>query len=417
MQTKQQSIMKEQKIINHTPEIEAYLKSIRKYKTMTKAEEKAMFEEYQTAAPARKAQIVDMIVKANQRFVFSEAKKYAKGDDTKILDFVSEGNIGLVKSIDTFDYTKEFKFISYAVWGIKQHMTNYAETQNKFMKNANNKKIGNKIIKFKAAFFQEWHRDPTVDEIKEELEKQGIKIKKDSDLEDVVQNSIDSVWVKVARDQITQGWIRESELLQGVSRDDPISQFIDVFSNTHLLVFLAICVVVAGAYAVRKLLRRRAYIVHFHDIDSIYPTLLCVLIALSATLYASIQMFGAESWRHYYFHPSLNPFALPLHLGLFVASVWAIILVAVAVLDDVRHKLPTFDALLYLSGLAAVCAVVYVVFSVSTLYYIGYLLLVAYLVFAFRCYQRHPHYRYQCGQCGAKLKHRGRCPHCGALNA
>ena len=237
-----------------------------------------------------------------------------------------------------------------------------------------------------------------------------------ADIRMVPADTIDSVWVKVARDQITQGWIRESELLQGVSPDDPISQFIDVFSNTHLLVFLAICVLVAGAYAVRKLLRRRAYIVHFHDIDSIYPTLLCVLIALSATLYASIQMFGAESWRHYYFHPSLNPFALPLHLGLFVASVWAIILVAVAVLDDVRHKLPTFDALLYLSGLAAVCAVVYVVFSVSTLYYIGYLLLIIYIAFAVWCYRLHPHYRYRCGQCGGKMKQKGTCPHCGAVN-
>ena len=210
MQTKQQSIMKEQKIINHTPEIEAYLKSIRKYKTMTRAEEKALFEEYQTATPARKAQIVDAIVKANQRFVFSMAKSYAKGDDKKIMDFVSEGNIGLVKSIDTFDYTKDFKFISYAVWGIKQHMTNFAETQNKFMKNANNKKIGNKVLKIKAAFFQEFHRDPTVDEIKEELEKQGVKIKKDSDLEDVVQNSIDSVWGDEARFENNPRYVQHS---------------------------------------------------------------------------------------------------------------------------------------------------------------------------------------------------------------
>ena len=119
-----------------------------------------------------------------------------------------------------------------------------------------------------------------------------------ADIRMVPTDSIDSVWVKVARDQITQGWIRESDLLQGVSPDDPISQFIDLFSNTHLLVFMAIFVLVCGAYAMRKLFRRRAYIVHFNDIDSFYPTALCLLIAVSATLYASIQMFGAESWRH-----------------------------------------------------------------------------------------------------------------------
>ena len=202
----------------------------------------------------------------------------------------------------------------------------------------------------------------------------------------VPADTIDSVWVKVARDQITQGWIRESELLQGVSPDDPISQFIDFFSDTHLLVFLAFVTLVGGLYAVRRLYRRRAYIVHFNDIDSPYPTLLVTLIACSATLYASIQMFGAESWRHFYYHPSLNPFALPSHLGFFIASVWAIIVVALAAADDTIHRLQPTDAFLYLLGLGAVCAVVYVVFSISTLYYVGYLLLACYVVVAWRRY-------------------------------
>ncbi len=237
-----------------------------------------------------------------------------------------------------------------------------------------------------------------------------------ADIMTVSTDSIDSVWVKVARDQMTQGWIRESEMLEGVSPDDPISQFIDLFSDTHLLVFLAFLVIVVVAYGLYRLNRHAAYIVHFNDIDSFYPTLLCLLVAASATLYASIQMFGAETWRHFYYHPSLNPFALPFHLGLFVASVWAIIIVAVAALDDVRHHLSTFDAFLYLSGLVAVCAVDYVVFSIFTLYYVGYLLLVGYFIFALWCYRIHPHYRLRCGQCGAKLKRKGSCPHCGALN-
>ena len=237
-----------------------------------------------------------------------------------------------------------------------------------------------------------------------------------ADIQTVPADSIDSVWVKVARDQITQGWIHESELLQGVSPDDPISQFIDIFSDVHLLVFLAICVLVGSAYAVLRLMRRKAYIVHFHDIDSFYPTLLCVLIASSATLYASIQMFGAESWRHYYFHPSLNPFALPLHLGLFIASVWAIIIVALAAADDVFRQLSTSEAILYMAGLVSICAVDYVIFSIFTLYYIGYLLLAAYVWFALHSYFRHARYRYRCGQCGARLKEKGCCPHCGTVN-
>ena len=237
-----------------------------------------------------------------------------------------------------------------------------------------------------------------------------------ADITTVPTDTIDSVWVKVARDQITQGWIRESELLQGVSPDDPISQFIDFFSDSHLLIFLALCVIVGGFYAMRRLLRHNAYIVHFNDIDSFYPTLLCLLVAASATLYASIQMFNPESWRHFYYHPSLNPFALPSHLGVFIASVWAIIIVAVATVDDVLRRLAPADALLYLAGLAAVCAVDYVVFSIFTLYYVGYLLLVAYTVYALWRYYHFAHHRYRCGHCGTPLHQKGTCPHCGWQN-
>ena len=204
-----------------------------------------------------------------------------------------------------------------------------------------------------------------------------------ADIRTVPTDTIDSVWVKVARDQLTQGWLRESEMLKAVSPDDPISQFIDFFSDTHLLIFLGFCVIVGGAYGVRRLLRKGAKIVHFNDIPSFYPTTLCLLIASSAVLYSSIQLFAPEMWRHFYYHPSLNPYALPWHLGLFITAVWAIVIVAIATVDDVRHHLSSLgDTLLYLCGLAAVCAVDYVVFSVTTLYYIGYPLLLAYFVFA-----------------------------------
>jgi len=238
-----------------------------------------------------------------------------------------------------------------------------------------------------------------------------------AEIHTVPTDTIDSVWVKVARDQITQGWIRESELLAGVSPDDPISQFIDLFTNNHLLLFLGLCVLAAGLFELRRLSKRKAYIVHFNDIDTPYPTLLCILVAFSATLYASIQMFGAESWRHFYYHPSLNPFALPWYLGIFIASVWAMIIVGLAAVDDVRQRLSAIDALLYLIGLLAVCAVDYVVFSLSTLSYVGYALLVAYIWYALHRYLHVAHYRYCCGSCGQPMHQKGQCPHCGALNS
>lgn len=237
-----------------------------------------------------------------------------------------------------------------------------------------------------------------------------------ADIQTIPTDSIDSVWVKVARDQLTQGWIRESEMLTGVSPDDPISQFIDFFSDAHQLIFLAVFIVVTVVYVLYLLSRRKTYIVHFHDIDSVYPTLLCLLVASSATLYASIQMFEAETWRHFYYHPTLNPLALPSHLGLFIASVWAIVILLVAAIDDVLRHLSGAEALLYLSGLAGVCAVNYIVFSISTLYYIGYPLLAIYLIFSFYRYFRYAHCPYVCGHCGASMASKGRCPHCGTAN-
>ena len=83
-------------------------------------------------------------------------------------------------------------------------------------------------------------------------------------------------------------------------------------------------------------------------------------------------------------------------------------------------KLDTFksgvDALLYLAGLGAICSVVYVVFSISTLYYIGYPLLVAYVGFALWRFFRFAHYQYVCGHCGHPLRTKGRCPHCSTIN-
>ena len=228
-----------------------------------------------------------------------------------------------------------------------------------------------------------------LESIGEEQKKDSITIRRNehvvvADIKTVPSDSIDSIWVKVARDQLTFGWIHENELLSKVSPDDPISQFIDAFSNTHLLVFLAFCILTGAAYGLRRLKRKGSKIVHFNDIKSCYPTALCLLIASSAVLYSSIQLFGPETWRHFYYHPSLNPFALPFWLGVFISSVWALIIVALATVDDVYHMLPLGEAILYLVGLAAVCAVLYVIFSVTTLYYIGYPLLIAYYYFAIK---------------------------------
>ena len=237
-----------------------------------------------------------------------------------------------------------------------------------------------------------------------------------ADIRIMSADSIDSVWVQVARDQQTFGWIHENKLLPNVVPDDPISLFISTFSDIHLLVFLVIIVLISVYYIMRKLLSASLPIVHLRDINSIYPTLLVLLVATSATFYASIQLFAPQVWHHFYFHPTLNPFSVPLPLNLFLLSVWAILLIGLAAIDDVRHLLPLGDAVLYLCGLAAVCAVNYIIFSVSTLYYIGYPLLIVYVYWAIKRYIKMPRIKFVCGNCGMPLEKSRRCKHCGALN-
>lgn len=209
-----------------------------------------------------------------------------------------------------------------------------------------------------------------------------------TDIRMVPQDTTDSVWVQLATEDNVFGWTRESKMLPKVVPDDPISEFIMTFSNVHLLLFLFIIVLIAVAYLVRKIFHSNGKIVHFNDIDSPYPTALVLMVSVSATFYATIQTFEPEVWRHFFFHPTLNPFAVPYVLGVFLATVWAILILWLACVDEVHNRLPFGDGILYLGGLAGVCAIDYIIFSVTTLYYIGYFILAAYIYFAIRAFLR-----------------------------
>lgn len=239
-----------------------------------------------------------------------------------------------------------------------------------------------------------------------------------ADISCVPADSVDSLWVKVARDQFSQGWVRESVLLERVTPDDPISQFIDTFSSRRSLLFWTV-IGAAALFALSQAIRRRSLrIVHFHDVPNFYPTLLCLCVSGSATVYGSIQRFVPATWVEFYFRPTLNPFNqdIPLILALFILSVWMTILVAIAAVDEVRHQLPFGEAVSYLASLCGVCFVLYLVFTLTTPIYIGYPLLPAYWAFAVWKYLSHRPTHLYCGICGRPIQHRGRCPHCGAEN-
>lgn len=229
-------------------------------------------------------------------------------------------------------------------------------------------------------------------------------------------DNVDSIWVELARDQYSFGWTRECDLLPNVVPDDPISQFISIFSDTHILISLIIISIISMAYILRKLFKSNSKIVIFNDIPTFYPTLLTLIVATSATFYSSIQIFAADTWHNFYFHPTLNPFSVTPILAIFLASVWTMVIVGVAVIDEVRRLLPFGEAILYLCSLLGVCAINYIIFSITTLYYIGYPLLAILYIFSILRYTKKTSKPFICGKCGAKMKEKGICPICGAIN-
>lgn len=230
------------------------------------------------------------------------------------------------------------------------------------------------------------------------------------------QDSVDSVWVMVARDQTTMGWVRESELMAKSVPDNPTSKFISRFSDSRFLVLFACLCFGFLVFILQRFRKERFLIVHLNDIRSFYPTLLCIVMSTSATIYGTIQNLWPETWKEYYFHPTFNPFGQPNAIMLFLFSVWAIIIVGVAVVDDLRKQPNVVNAVSYLISLSGVCMVLYLVFSISVQYYWGYALLAFYWFFAVYCHWINNHATYRCGNCGTAMRAKGQCSHCGAIN-
>lgn len=232
----------------------------------------------------------------------------------------------------------------------------------------------------------------------------------------IPEDSIDSVWVKVARDQFSQGWLHQQTLLSSVVPDDPISQFINLFSQRHLWYFLGGIFVAIVLLLWRQMRHSRFHIIFLDDIPTFYPTFLTIAFSGSAVLYASIQRFVPETWVLYYYHPTLNPFELPFILSLFLCSFWLVLVLLIATLDEVFRQLPFAQAVLYMISLSGFCLVSYLVFTLAALSWMGYLLYLLFVIFAIRRYYVHFRPQYLCGRCGAKLHNLGRCPNCGAEN-
>src|SRR5689334_20297352 len=153
--------------------LEKYLQEIGKVELITPEEEVRLA----TRIRQGDQKALDRLTKANLRFVVSVAKQY-QNQGLSLPDLINEGNLGLIKAAQRFDETRGFKFISYAVWWIRQSILQALAEQSRIVRLPLNK-IGsiNKINKAYSRLEQEYEREPSQEEIAKLLEVSADDIK------------------------------------------------------------------------------------------------------------------------------------------------------------------------------------------------------------------------------------------------
>ncbi len=149
-----------------TASLDKYLQDIGREELITAEEEVELARRIRTGDD----KALDKLVKANLRFVVSVDKQY-QNQGLSLPDLINEGNLGLIKAAQRFDETRGFKFISYAVWWIRQSILQALAEQSRLVRLPLNQ-VGslNKIKKATSRLEQEFERPPSVDELAQKLE-------------------------------------------------------------------------------------------------------------------------------------------------------------------------------------------------------------------------------------------------------
>ncbi|MDP2723159.1 MAG: sigma-70 family RNA polymerase sigma factor [Bacteroidales bacterium] len=156
-----------------TASLDKYLQEIGKVDLITAEEEVELARRIKQGDRAA----LEKLTKANLRFVVSVSKQY-QNQGLSLPDLINEGNLGLIKAAQRFDETRGFKFISYAVWWIRQSILQALAEQSRIVRLPLNK-IGsiNKINKASARLEQSFEREPNSEEIAMELEMTETEVK------------------------------------------------------------------------------------------------------------------------------------------------------------------------------------------------------------------------------------------------
>ncbi|XVJ68123.1 MAG: RNA polymerase sigma factor RpoD/SigA [Lacibacter sp.] len=146
--------------------LEKYLQEIGKVELITPEEEVKLAEKIKQGDQ----RALDRLTKANLRFVVSVAKQY-QNQGLSLPDLINEGNLGLIKAAQRFDETRGFKFISYAVWWIRQSILQSLAEQSRIVRLPLNKVgLTNRINKAFSQLEQEYEREPSAEELAEILD-------------------------------------------------------------------------------------------------------------------------------------------------------------------------------------------------------------------------------------------------------
>ena len=163
-------------VVNDDP-VKVYLKEIGKVPLLTSEEEIDLAIRIAGDDPVDRAKAKKRLEEANLRLVVSIAKRYG-GRGMQFLDLIQEGNLGLIKAVEKFDYTKGFKFSTYATWWIRQAITRAIADQARTIRiPVHMVETINKVKKTNSQLLHERGKEPTAEEIAERLGMSNEKVR------------------------------------------------------------------------------------------------------------------------------------------------------------------------------------------------------------------------------------------------
>jgi len=206
--------MERRRSFGNDESLDIYLREIRRYPLLTRDEE----NEVAKLARDGDAAAMDKLVRSNLRFVVSVAKRYNK-QGMPLEDLINEGNLGLVRAAQRFDPDRGYKFISYAVWWVRQAILNSLSQQSRVVRLPLNKAANlQKIGRASQELLQELEREPSAHEIGERVGVPGREIEETL----TVANGQMSLDEKYSEEEGNHAFIDYLEDTKGAAPDQPL---------------------------------------------------------------------------------------------------------------------------------------------------------------------------------------------------